>query len=177
MLPGGHIAASYLLAQTAKSSGFPLTDLDIFGIILAGNIIDLDFFAGFLTGKTGEAHHQNITHTPLGIIIVLAITSLIFHPTPDLSLLLFFSMLLHLVLDDISYWAYKLKLIKAAVNPQINWFYPFTGFHKKQLLKNNISVLRYYLFKTWPVSLAEMVIIIWGLFIYLSYRQITLIPK
>ena len=44
MLTSGHIAASYILAQSVKSIGIPLTFNEVFGIIIAGNIIDLDFF-------------------------------------------------------------------------------------------------------------------------------------
>ncbi len=160
MLTGGHIAVSYLLAQTAKSFGLPLTGNEVLGIVIAGNIIDLDFFAGFITGKTGEAHHQNITHTPLGITAIWMVTNLLFHPSIGLSLLLLTAMSLHLIMDEVGYWAYKLKLYKAVVFPQINWLYPITGFHKHELMKSNKNVLNYYLFKTWPISLTELVLIV-----------------
>ena len=88
MLTGGHIATSYLLAQTAKSLGLPLIGNEVLGIIIAGNVIDLDFFVGFFTGKTGEAHHQNITHTPLGIILIWVGIHLLFRPSVMLSALL-----------------------------------------------------------------------------------------
>lgn len=166
MLTGGHIGASYLLAQTAKSFGLSLTGNEVIEVIIAGNIIDLDFFAGFITGKTGEAHHQNITHTPLGITAIWAVTNLLLHPSIGLSLLLLTSMLLHLVMDEVGYWAYKLKLYKVVVSPQINWLYPFTGFHKHELIKSNKSVLSYYLFKTWPISLTELVLIVVALIVF-----------
>lgn len=170
MLTGGHIAASYLLAQTAKSFGLSLTENEILGVIVAGNIIDLDFFAGFITGKTGEAHHQNITHTPLGIISVWLVANLLFHPSTGLSLLLLMAMFLHLIMDEIGYWAFKLKLYKAVVFPQINWLYPFAGFHKHELMKNNKSVLNYYLFKTWPISLTELVLIVVALVVFFASK-------
>lgn len=166
MLTGGHIAVSYLLAQTAKSFGLPLTANEVWGIVIAGNVIDLDFIAGFVTGKTGEAHHQNVTHTPLGIIAIWLIANLLFHPSIGLSLLLLVVMMLHLIMDEVGYWAYKLKLYKAVVFPQINWLYPFTGFHKHELMKNNKSVLNYYLFKTWPISLTELVLIAMALIVF-----------
>jgi len=160
MLTGGHIAASYLLAQTVKSFGLYLTGNEVLGIVIAGNVIDLDFFAGFITGKTGEAHHQNITHTPLGIITIWIVANFLFHPSVGFSLLLLTAMLLHLIMDEVGYWAYKLKLYKAVVFPQINWLYPITGFHKHELMKSNKNVLNYYLCKTWPISLTELVLIV-----------------
>ena len=57
MITGGHIATSYLLAEGARHLGFPLTSGEIFQIIVAGNVIDIDFVVGQITGKTGEAHH------------------------------------------------------------------------------------------------------------------------
>ena len=167
MLTGGHIAASYLLAKTANSFGLPLSGKDIVGVIIAGNIIDLDFFVGFITGKTGEAHHHNITHTPLGILIIMIAITLIFRPTAGFAIVIFSSMVLHLILDDIGYWLYKSKLMKAVVYPQINWPFPFTRFHQHNLMKNNESVLKYYLFNTWPVSLAEILLIIIASLIYI----------
>lgn len=170
MLTGGHIAASYLLAQSAKSFGLPLTGNEILGVIAAGNIIDLDFFAGFITGKTGEAHHQNITHTPLGVIFIWTGINLLFSPTTYFSLLLLISMFLHLIMDEYGYWIYRLKLYKSVVYPQINWLYPFTKYHKHELMKSNKSVLNYYLFKTWPISLTEAVLILVALAVFLTRK-------
>jgi len=62
MLTGGHIAISYLLAETPRLFGLTLINKEIISIIIAGNIVDLDFLIGFINGKTGEAHHQNLTH-------------------------------------------------------------------------------------------------------------------
>lgn len=166
MLTGGHIAASYLLAETAKSLGVPLTGSYMFGIILAGNIMDIDFFIGFLTGKTGEAHHQNISHTPAGGLIFWIVVNLIFHPTLVISLLLLIVMLVHLILDEIGYWGYRLKIYRSPVNRQINWLYPFMPFHKFKLMMNTKNVLKYYLVNTWPIALTEVVIIFIALFIF-----------
>ena len=46
MLTGGHIAMSYLLAETPKLFGLTLTNKEILTVIIAGNIIDLDFLVG-----------------------------------------------------------------------------------------------------------------------------------
>ena len=76
-------------------------------------------------------------------------------------------MLLHLVMDEVGYWAYRLKLYNAVVFPQINWLYPITGFHKHELMKSNKNVLNYYLFKTWPISLTELALIVVALIVFL----------
>lgn len=160
MLTGGHIAASYLLTQGAKSFGVPLTENEVLSVVVIGNIVDLDLFVGFLTGKTGEAHHQNISHTPIGAVIFWTIANVIVHPPIALSMVFLAALFLHLVLDDIGYWAYKLKLYKSLVYPQINWLYPIAKYHKNELMKNNKTVLKYYLFKTWPISILELVLIV-----------------
>lgn len=167
MLTGGHVAVSYLLAESAKSFGLPLTGTDVLWTIVAGNIIDTDFFLGFLTGKTGEAHHQNITHTPIGVLLIVLGIILLFHPSLTFSFLLFLALFIHLILDDIGYWFYKLNFLKSHVNPQVNWLFPITPFHKNKLMKSNKDVLKYYLFKTWPVSLTEagLIVLAVGLFI------------
>ncbi|KKP34626.1 MAG: hypothetical protein UR23_C0035G0013 [Candidatus Roizmanbacteria bacterium GW2011_GWA2_32_13] len=59
MLTGGHIAISYLLAESPKLFGLTLSNNEIILIIISGNIVDLDFLIEFINGKTGEAHHQN----------------------------------------------------------------------------------------------------------------------
>lgn len=176
MLTGGHVAVSYLVAESARHFGLPLTNTEVLGIVIAGNIVDLDFLLGFLNGKTGEAHHQNITHTPIGVFSIWLGIDLLFHPFLYLSLSLLVIMMIHLVLDDIGYWAYKAKLYKSAVNPQINWLYPLTKFHTDQLMKNNKAglllrnkdVLKYYLFNTWPIFLLEIILIVTALVVFLS---------
>lgn len=166
MLTGGHIAASYLLTETPKLFGIALTNKEIITIIIAGNIIDLDFLVGFFNGKTGEAHHQNLTHTPFGISLLYFGLYLLFKPSFPLSILIIISMLVHLVLDEIGFWAYKLRLIKVKVNPQINWFYPLRSFPKLKMMTNNNEVLKFYLLKAWPIALIELILIIIALIIF-----------
>lgn len=160
MLTGGHIAISYLLAESARSFGIPLTSNEVIGVIVAGNIIDIDFLVGLLNGKTGEAHHQNVTHTPFGTILIWIGIHLLFRPSVMLSALILAAMVIHLILDDIGYWAYRLKLYTLDVHSQVNWLYPFTPFHKHPLITSNKTVLKNYLFKAWPIALAEGVLII-----------------
>ena len=146
MLTGGHIATSYMLTETSRFFGLTLTNKEILTIIIAGNIIDLDFLTGLFNGKTGEAHHQNLTHTPFGILLLSVGWYLLFKPSFSLFILIIVSMFFHLVLDEISYWVYKLGFIRTKVNPQINWLYPFRPFPKVELIKNNKESLKFYLF-------------------------------
>jgi len=75
-------------------------------------------------------------------------------------------MFLHLVLDEIGFWTYKLGFIKTKVNPQINWFYPFKSFPKIKMMTNNNEVLQFYLLKAWPIVLTELILIITSLFVF-----------
>lgn len=159
MLTGGHVAVSYLLVEPAKFINLPLTNTEVLEIIIVGSIVDLDLLLGFLNGKTGEAHHQNITHTPIGVFTIWLGINLLFHPSFQPSLLLLVAMMIHLVLDDMGYWAYKVRLYKSVVNPQINWLYPLTRFHKNQMTRDNKDTLKYYLFSTWPIFLLEIILI------------------
>jgi len=168
MLTGGHIAVSYLLAETSKLFGLTLTNKEVITIIIAGNIIDLDFLIGFFNGKTGEAHHQNLTHTPFGILLLNIGWYLLLKPSFSLSVLILVSTFLHLILDEISYWAYKLGFIKTKINPQINWLYPFKSFPKVELIKSNKESLKFYLLKAWPIALMELILIITALIILLK---------
>lgn len=170
MITGGHIASSYLLAEGAKHLGLPLSSNEVLQIILAGNVVDIDFLIGLATGKTGEAHHQNITHTPIGTLLLFIVLVLIFHPSPLLALLFLFSLFLHLILDDIGYWIYKFGLFKIPTNPQINWLYPLTAFHKNKLIKGNKEVLRFYVIKAWPIALLEFFLIILATIIFIKTR-------
>lgn len=168
MLTGGHIAASYLITESVSSFGIPLSGNEVLITIAAGNIVDFDLLIGYLNGQTGEAHHQNISHTPIGIFGIWLGINLLFHPASPFSLVLLITMFVHLLLDDIGYWAYKLKLYKLPVNPQINWLYPLTEFHKNQLMKSNRVVLKYYFLKTWPIALIEIILIIISLIVFLE---------
>lgn len=169
MLTSGHIASSYLLAEGMKCFGFSLTSKEVLQIIAVGNVMDLDFLVGLVNGKTGEAHHQNITHTPLGAILLWGFLFFVFSAiiVYTVSLLFLISLFLHLVFDDIGYWMYKLKLYNAPANPQINWLYPLTTFHKNKIIKGNKEVLNFYLFKAWPVALLELLLILVAIIVYI----------
>lgn len=160
MLTPGHIAISYLLAEGAKTAGLPLDTGQTVVVMLAGNISDIDFLFSKYTGKTGESHHQNITHTPVGAFIMSLIFAFLLNTSLQYYFVILTSCMLHLVLDDIGYWFYRFGLYRSKTNPQINWFYPFTKFHDHKTITDNKETLRFYLFKSWPVSILELIIII-----------------
>lgn len=166
MLTGGHIAISYLLTEAPKLFGLTLSNKEIILIIIAGNIVDLDFLIGLVNGKTGEAHHQNLTHTPFGIFLIFFGSYLLLKPPLLLSILIIFSMIFHLILDDIGYWVYLFGLTKIKINPQINWLFPFKSFPKIKMMTDNKEVLKFYLLKTWPIVLLELIFIIIALIIF-----------
>jgi hypothetical protein len=93
---------------------------------------------------------------------------LLLHPKPFVSLLLLIALLLHLILDDIGYWAYKLKIQKFKVYPQINWLYPIRHYSNHELVKENKEVLKIYLIKAWPISMLEGLLIFIALVVYLK---------
>ena len=168
MLTGGHIAASYLIAETAKSFGVPVTASETIQIIIAGNIVDIDFFVGLINGKTGEEHHQNITHTPLGAVTLLILLSILFDASVVSAALLGISLFIHLILDDVGYWMYKLGIYKSRTNSQVNWFYPFNKFQKHNLIKGNKEVLKFYLVKAWPVAVIEILLVLIAVIVFLK---------
>ena len=170
MITGGHIASSYLIAVGAKQLGLPISSTEILQIILASNVMDIDFIVGQFTGKTGEAHHQNLTHTPIGALLLLVVLILLFKPSLIIALLFLMSLFLHLVLDDAGYWMYRLNFYKTPTNPQVNWLYPATPFHKNKLIIGNKKVLNFYLFKAWPVALLELLLILIATIVYFSSR-------
>lgn len=167
MLTPGHIAASFIITAGAINLGFPISSNEIWQVIIAGNIMDMDFVIGQFIGKTGEAHHQNVTHTPLGATLILLILWLFFHPTILIMTLFLIALLVHLILDDIGFWMYKLRFYKTPTNPQVNWLYPLTPFHKNKLIKGNKEVLSFYLFKAWPVALLELLLILVATILFL----------
>lgn len=160
MITGGHIAISYLIAETSKQFGIVIDGNQILGVVLAGNLPDIDFFKGFFTGKWGENHHQNTTHTPIGILLVWTIILVFGKIQLFYALIILFSMLVHLLLDDLGHILAKLNIFHQTPNPQINWLYPFTQYSKHKLISNNKEVLKHYLIDGWPIAIFEFILII-----------------
>ncbi len=157
MLFIGHIAASYILAQSPRLFGYEPSSMDLFKIIVFGNVLDLDLLVGFVTGKRGDQHHDLITHTPLFAIVAWVVFSYFF----DFNILILASLLLHLILDDIGYWFCKLGLQEVSSYPQINWGYPFTTFtSKEKRVAGNKMIISNYLKKAKANVVLEIVLLI-----------------
>ena len=167
MITGGHIAASYLIAEGSKALGVPLDSNQVLGVVIAGNLPDLDFLVGLVNGRKGEQHHQNITHTPIGVLLMWLVIVILFKTWSGLSLVLLVTMIAHLFLDDLGHMAAKLGIYKRVANPQINWLYPFTPYSNHKLIMGTKDVLRHYLVEGWSVAVLEGTLIILALIVFL----------
>lgn len=138
MLPFGHLGASYLLTQLAKPFKKRLFLKEILLILFAGIILDFDIFAGIALDKS---HHDLVTHTPFGAVIVWLILILIFRNISLLAkLLTLASLLSHLVLDEIGYWFYVLNLQAVINQPQISWLYPLRPLFDRSVSSSFYSI-------------------------------------
>ena len=143
----GHITSSYILANASRLVGLSPTDSEILITILAGNILDLDVFAGVLLKKRGDEHHNLITHSPFGaLLIYIPIAVLLAYFESYLLLILIpLAFLLHLVLDDISYWFCRLGIQQISKYPQINWLYPVKqGRTDNWVTNNRAAIITYF---------------------------------
>ena len=170
MLTPGHIATSYILAKSTALFGFTPTPNETTLIIIAGNIIDIDFLFGLIRGKRDDQHHAYITHTPVGIIAIWMIWFILLGHAqlPFINVLIGLSLVLHLILDDLGYLFYRLKLQALSPYPQINWFYPFTKSQVPQPPIYNQQTLKNYFSKTKMSALTELLLIAAALLIYFS---------
>jgi hypothetical protein len=125
MLPFGHLSAGYLISQTPKIKKSNLLVKEVVCITACGLILDFDFFILPLFGYPGASHHHFPVHTPVGIVIMIVLLAILtqFKLSKLAYALGFIALLSHLVLDDLSYWLYRLGIGKF-VTAQINWFYP-----------------------------------------------------
>ena len=170
MLTPAHIAASYLLSQVPSVMKIPITSSEVAAIVLAGNILDLDFLFGTLLGKRGDDHHNFITHTPIFSFTAWMIGYILFSSyfSQLAWIMILVSMLLHLVLDDIGYWFYKLGWQQISKYPQINWLYPLKDFHKRIIPQSNNMALKEYLTKARVNLIVETSLITAALFVFLT---------
>ena len=155
MLPFGHLGASYLLTKISRK----LSALEILLILFGAIAPDLDLPISFWLQKS---HHDLITHTPLGILLIWLVLALIFRKklsTPG-RVLLFLSLLTHLLLDEVGYWFYLLGFQSISNQPQINWFYPLTAFPIRTEVIFFPSFLIEYLTKAPANVLAEIILTI-----------------
>jgi hypothetical protein len=124
MLPFGHLAAGYLIAQIPVKKQLSGKELLI---VLSGTVIyDFDYLVPKLIGWPPGTHHFLPTHTPLFGLIYLLVVGYLTRKWLErkVLILLGLSLLSHLVLDDLSYWFYLWGWDKATI-PQIFWAYPF----------------------------------------------------
>lgn len=159
---------SYLIAEGAKHFGIDLKNEQILQIIVAGNILDIDFLVGLLNGRKGELHHQNITHTPLGALIVGIVLSIIFKVNLVISAIFLLSLFVHLLLDDLGHILAILGIYKRNPKLQINWLWPITKYPNEDRMISNKEVLRYYLIRAWPIALLELMLVIFTSYLYLT---------
>ncbi len=124
-----HVAFSYILSQIPAAFGRPLSSAETIAVIAAGNVADIDsllFPIIYPLKKKLPDHHAFVTHTTIGAILMWFL--FIFFITPTLpnfaDFMILLSLIFHLILDDSSFWFYKLGWQKASSFPQINWLYP-----------------------------------------------------
>lgn len=171
MLTPSHIAVSYLLSQTPRLFGVEVSLSETILIIMAGNILDLDFIFGQFIGKRGDSHHNFPTHTPLAIVVIWVSFLVVYgwHLSLIINLLVLLSLFIHLVLDDLGYWLFRLRLQEESQYPQINWFYPLTKFQSQtRRTNNNSDVLSTYFNKSKANLILEAVIIIAALWLFIG---------
>lgn len=172
MLTPAHVASSYLLSQIPRLFGQPLSTDEVATVILAGNIIDLDFLFGYLRNKKGDDHHNFLTHTPLFVFIVWIMGFLLFSSTFSFLawVLILGSGLLHLVLDDTGYWFCKLGWQEISKYPQINWLYPLAPFKSRKYHGTNRSLLKDYFQKARVNVFLEVTLIFSAIVVFLTIR-------
>ena len=135
MLPLGHLSATYILTQINKK----LSLKEILLILFAGIILDFDIFLGIALNKS---HHDLITHTPFGAIIVWLILIFIFSKSLSRprKILILASLFLHLALDEAGYWLYSLGLQNIINQPQITWLYPLKSLFERSISSSYYSI-------------------------------------
>lgn len=171
----GHISASYLLSQTPTLWGSPLSSLGTIIVTLSGYIVDVDIlFAGFVL-KNRASHHLLPTHTPLFVLLVSLVGFILFGESLSRQVLILsaLSMFIHLVLDDIGYWFYKLGWQLESRVPQIFWFYPFdkrrNKFMKnKILIKSDSDAINNYMSKARINLILELILGLSALFVFIK---------
>jgi len=169
MLTPGHLASSYIISQIPSWYGDPLLTRDQVFVIIAGYILDLDLLIP--TKKGAANHHLLPTHTPLFAALLLAILTVVFKKffSPLAFLLSGIALFVHLTLDDVSFWLYKLGFRKECSVPQIFWLYPFDKRRKKVIKRaQNVTPIKALkLYFTHPVSVFLEIVLV-GIAVFVS---------
>ena len=171
MTTPAHIAFSYLLSQSLSLFGRYPTTSETLAIMVAGNIFDIDYIIGRFLGIKGDSHHNFITHTPIFIITIWLIGLIFFSHYFDhlIWIMILVSALIHLILDNASYWFSKLGWQQISKYPQINWFYPLTPFLKRKQQKDSRSFIEVYLSETKINLVLEMFLTTSAILFYIYF--------
>src|SRR4030067_2080034 len=172
MLPLGHLSAGYFLSQTPKIKGLNLPVKEVVFITVCGLILDFDFFFLPLFGYSGASHHSFPIHTVMGIAMIFIVLVLV--TRIKLSKLAYalglMALLSHLILDDLSYWLYRLGIGKP-VPAQINWLYPANINEHPNLITTH-EALRGYLIETPTHFILEIILVLFTIGYYVYQRRI-----
>lgn len=170
MLPLGHTASSFILAESTRLIGYDPTTREVLLTMAFGNLLDVDFFIGTFFGRHGDSHHDYFTHTPLFAVVlwtffILAAGSSL---SPTLRVLLLLSLLLHLAFDEISHRLAMLTGKKSHKRTEINWFFPLKPFTRSQKVVTHDRQLLSYITRA-PLSvLLEIVFTALALYLFLN---------
>jgi len=175
MLTFGHTARAYLITKAPPFSKIKFNKLEMFLVIFAGNIFDMDVVWYFLSGAPIGAHHLFFGHTPLMGVIYFVVFYLLFRKRvkKQVFVMIALALFLHLFFDDLSYLL-SLVGLTAHTHPEIFWLYPFDP-RRNEVLGNflanpnsyqykMIEFMQYYITKTLLVFLLEILLIILALF-------------
>jgi len=166
MLPFGHAGAAYLLTEPVKK----LSVRELLLILLSSVILDFDLIVSFFTQRS---HHDLITHTPLGAIAIGLVLVFIFKKTLSrpAKVLIFLALFSHLLLDETGFWFHQLGWQTITDQPQINWLYPLTPFPVRTETVSFSFFLVEYLTKAKADVLAEVVLFVSALILFLKHYE------
>ena len=180
MLTLGHLSASYLISQIPTIYGTPLTSAEQIFIVGAGYVLDLDLLIAKFFVKREAYHHLLPTHTPLFVIILSILASILLRNVFSSAALFlaFIAMMVHLVFDDIGYWFCKLGLQKVSEVPQIFWFYPYDK-RRQHYVKNwqyetnisNYGMIKSYLINAPANVVSELLLFTLAILVFLSSNR------
>ena len=135
MLPFGHTAVAYLIAQIPRWRGRALNRAETLLVLFCGSIFDLDLLALALLGIPGALHHYYPGHTPLLGLVWLGFLYIVLRRSFPRRVFFWagLAMLGHLICDDLSYWFSLCGLEHPVTQPQIFWLFSFDPRHLPEL--------------------------------------------
>lgn len=139
-----HFAVTFLLVKLVEAIfGIHLTGIETVIIVIIGNILDFDYLLARVLGINGAGHHGMPTHTFFGILAISLIVAvpLTFLFSPIVPILIFVSLLIHIIIDDSERFLYWTRIRNKPKQFEINWLYPFKNIEH---LKENSKTPREY---------------------------------